>query len=127
MRFVSKTIKSRPEVFDTCAGMLAYDAKTNLVADANPVAPPECFDFITSSEQVSLKNGTDLFPVERTAMPGTREMPTTAQHCARWSKDKSSGWWLASAGEAGFLRLQRFDETWIEDKIAKLERAHRSN
>ena len=127
MRYVSRTIKSRPDVFDTCAGMLAYDAATNRVADANPVTPPECFDFITSSEQVSLKGGTDLFPADRAAMPGTRETPTTAQHCVRWSKDESGGWWLASAGEAGFLRLQRFDGKWVEDKIAKLERAHRGD
>ena len=53
-----------------------------------------------------------------------RDAPTTAQHRARWSRAPSDEWWLASAGEAGFVRVQRFDATWAERRLEQLERLH---
>ena len=123
MRYISKRIRTQARSeFETCGGLLAYDEDAKSAMTTNPVDPPKCFEFITSSEQVPLE--ADLYPPFASARPGTRDSPTTAQHCVRWSKDPSMGWWLASAGEAGFLRLQKFDSEWIEGKLAQLERVH---
>ena len=66
----------------------------------------------------------DAFPRGAAAAPGSRDAPTTAQHRARWSRAPSDEWWLASAGEAGFVRVQRFDATWAERRLEQLERLH---
>lgn len=126
MRYVSKRLRDvKAFNFDVFAGLLAHDVESKRACESNPVEPPECFEFITSNEQVPAD--AELYPPLEAAKPGTRDAPTTAQYCARWSKDRDGGWWLASAGEAGFLRLQKFDSNWIETKLGTLERAHRSS
>lgn len=123
MRYVSKRVRTQARSeFETCGGLLAYDEDAKRTMTTNPVDPPACFEFITSSEQVPLE--ADLYPPFASARPGTRDSPTTAQHCVRWSKDPNLGWWLASAGEAGFMRLQKFDPKWVEGKLTQLERVH---
>jgi len=54
----------------------------------------------------------------------THKVPTTAQHRVKWSKERGGGWWLASIGEAGFLRLQKFSDDFIENQLSTLERVH---
>ena len=90
---------------------------------ANPVDPPTRFEFIVpGADDASARE--DAFPRGAAAAPGSRDAPTTAQHRARWSKAPSDEWWLASAGEAGFVRVQRFDATWAERRLEQLERLH---
>lgn len=123
MRYVSKRLRSqaRPE-FKACAGLLAYDAQNAKAMETNPVEPPECFQCIESGEQV--QSGADLFPELAAARPGSCETPTTAQHRVKWSKERGRGWWLASVGEAGFLRLQKFNDEYMENQLSTLERVH---
>ena len=124
LRFVGKRLRaaSRP-AFEPCAGLRASDDETNATTTrANPVDPPTRFEFIVpGADDASARE--DAFP-RGAAAPGSRDAPTTAQHRARWSKAPSDEWWLASAGEAGFVRVQRFDATWAERRLEQLERLH---
>jgi len=122
MRYVSKRLRAASaNVFETCGGLAAYDAEAGRRLATNPVDAPTCFDFITSDDGVSWED--ELYPPLAVARPGTRDAPTTAQHRARWSRGGDE-WWLASAGEAGFLRLQRFDAKSIVDALDALDAAN---
>lgn len=125
LRFVGKRLRaaSRP-AFEPCAGLRASDDETNATTTrANPVDPPTRFEFIVpGADDASARE--DAFPRGAAAAPGSRDAPTTAQHRARWSRAPSDEWWLASAGEAGFVRVQRFDATWAERRLEQLERLH---
>ena len=120
LRYVSNNLHSSRPPFQTCAGLLAFDVKTNRTAETNPVDPPECFQLIDSCEQVP--SHAELFPPLAVAKPGSVDAPTTAQHRVKWSKDPRGGWWLASAGESGFLRLQKFDKEYIENQLDFVEK-----
>jgi general transcription factor 3C polypeptide 2 len=124
LRFVGKRLRaaSRP-AFETCAGLRARDDETNATMRANPVEPPTCFEFIVPGAD-DVGDRADAFPRGAAAAPGSRDAPTTAQHRVRWSRAPSGEWWLASGGEAGFVRVQRFDDAWAERRLEQLERLH---
>ena len=116
--------KPKAHPFEVCAGLKAYDEETGKTLDRNPIEPPKCFDFVSSRRNV-VRLGDELYPSEGYAKPGSSDAPTTAQHCVRWRRGpENSGWWLASAGDAGFLRVQRFNQA---SALAALDSHDRQN
>jgi len=109
--------KPKAHPFEVCAGLKAYDVEADKALERNPVEPPKCFDFVTSRRNV-VQSGDELYPREGYAKPGSSDAPTTAQHCVRWRRGPSdAAWWLASAGDAGFLRVQRFNRATMQDAL----------